>query len=227
MRTGVYSWAAGLVAAVAICGATSAVAGGPSTALGPDCGTVTADATKVWGANHSGVSAAPANASWDKWGTSKCDGFVADFVVSPATATIAAPGTAAISFGADDPKRAGGMFLDVPESACSSFVQTTLLFRKNGNGPYTFVAGGAARGVWWSEDLASGQLFNGCMLTDTAGFKDPSGPINGGEIAPFNPPSSGTETYRVVTNIRMNEGGRIVKTHVAAFGRHGVSSQIN
>jgi hypothetical protein len=197
-----------LAGAATICGATASTPAiadlSPIYNLRPvaTCANAPADATLNWGANQATIGASSPNVNYSH---PNCEAWIVDINVSSATASAPSGYASGVTFSGDDPERDnGGMTSYVPQADCAKYVEQVQIFKK-GPGGFTQVGGGYARGVWYG----SGTLFNGCVLTpEYGGFGPWSYSVT--------PPSSGTETYRVVTSTHLGT----TRAHARGFGTH-------
>ena len=197
--------------AAALCGATASAPASADLPMSPvwtqraveTCANAPADATVTFGANMATVGANSPNMAYSH---PNCDAYIVDINVTPATASAPGGYVSAFTVGGDDPARDNnGLGSAVSQADCSQYVEQISLFKK-GNGESSFgkLSSGTYRGVW-----QAGPLFTGCMLTLEGGG-------SGGSFNGFNPPSSGTDVYRVVTSVHLGK----TQAHARGFATH-------
>jgi len=146
-----------------------------------NCPGATANATLTMGAGSTGVTQTSPNSGY---GSDTCNRYVLDINV-PSTSTP--PNNYQPQFGLWGQDFSDqGLGTSVSQQECSGFhVDVTFYKKANGAGAFTQIGGGRMNGAWVA---GSGFGANSCHINPAQGFQNP---------AQTNPPSAGTDTYRI------------------------------
>jgi hypothetical protein len=169
----------------------------------PTCATVSADTTLTFGANVPSVMAISPGANVtklnvDPFGTGasatrghpSCMSYIVD--VSVGTAAAQAPSGYLSSFGFAEQAtdHSGTAMKDVSQTQCSTFSEELAVYKKaSGQTSFTVLVEASWHGVWQSSGLEAG-----CHASADAGWTAPT----------VQPPTRGTDTYRLVGNAHLD-----------------------